>query len=67
MKELEAAAQTLGVELARLEVRVPEDFEGAFEARDPERAGALIAQADPLVTNRAERSRTWRSSTACRR
>jgi ABC transporter substrate binding protein len=32
LKDLEAAAQTMGVELQRLEVRVPEDFEGAFEA-----------------------------------
>jgi putative ABC transport system substrate-binding protein len=33
-------------------VRVPEDFEGAFEAATRQRAGALIAPGDPLVTNR---------------
>jgi putative ABC transport system substrate-binding protein len=42
----------MGVELQRLEVRVPEDFEGAFEAATRHRAGALIAPGDPLVTNR---------------
>ena len=52
LKDLEAAAQTMGVELQRLEVRVPEDFEGAFEAATRERAGALILPGDPLVTNR---------------
>jgi ABC-type uncharacterized transport system substrate-binding protein len=52
LKELEAAAQPLGVKLQRLEVRVPEDFAGAFEAATRQRAGALIAPGDPLVTNR---------------
>jgi putative ABC transport system substrate-binding protein len=52
LKDLEAAAQTMGVELQRLEVRVPEDFEGAFEAATRQRAGALILPGDPLVTNR---------------
>jgi putative tryptophan/tyrosine transport system substrate-binding protein len=52
LKELEIAAPTLGVKLQRLEVRVPGDFEGAFEAATKQRAGALIAPGDPLVTNR---------------
>jgi len=52
LKELEAAAQPLGVELQRLEVRVPEDFASAFHAATRQRAGALIAPGDPLVTNR---------------
>ena len=52
MKDLEAAAQTMGLKLQRLEVRVPEDFEGAFEAATKQRAGALVAPGDPLVTNR---------------
>jgi putative ABC transport system substrate-binding protein len=52
LRELEAAAPTLGLKLQRLEVRVPEDFEGAFEAASRQRAGALIAPGDPLVTNR---------------
>jgi putative ABC transport system substrate-binding protein len=52
LKDLETAAQRMGVDLQRLEVRVPEDFEGAFEAATGQRAGALIAPGDPLVTNR---------------
>ena len=52
LRELEAAAQTLGMALQRLEVRVPEDFEGAFEVAITQHAGALIAPADPLTTNR---------------
>jgi putative ABC transport system substrate-binding protein len=52
LKELAAAAATLGVELQRLEVRAPGDFEGAFKAATRQRAGALIVPGDPLVTNR---------------
>jgi putative ABC transport system substrate-binding protein len=52
LRELDAAAETLGIELQRLEVRVPEDLEGAFEAATAQRAGALFAPADPLTTNR---------------
>jgi putative ABC transport system substrate-binding protein len=52
LKELEAAAQTLGLKLLRLEVRVPGDFEGAFEAATRQRVGALILPGDPLVSNR---------------
>ena len=52
LKELEAAAQTLGMEIQRLEVRVPEDFESALEAATKQRAGALFVPGDPLVTNR---------------
>lgn len=52
LKQLDAAAQALRLELQRLEVRVPGDFEGAFEAATKQRAGALIAPGDPLVANR---------------
>ena len=52
LKELEAAAQSLRLTLHRLEVRVPADFEGAFRAAVKQRAGALIAPGDPLVSNR---------------
>jgi putative ABC transport system substrate-binding protein len=52
LKELEAAARTLGLTLQRLEVRIPEDFEGAFQSAIRQRAGALIAPGDPLVANR---------------
>ncbi len=52
LKELEAAAPAVGVRLQRVEVRVPEDFEGAFKAAVRQRAGALIAPGDPLTANR---------------
>jgi len=52
LKDLEVAAKTIGAELQRLEVRIPEDFEGAFETATKQRAGALILPGDPLVTNR---------------
>jgi putative ABC transport system substrate-binding protein len=52
LRELEAAAPALRLKLQRLEVRVPTDFEGAFEAAIRQRAGALIAPGDPLVSNR---------------
>ncbi len=52
LKELEAAAQTMGVQIQRLEVRAPEDFEGALVAATRQRAGALFVPGDPLVTNR---------------
>jgi putative tryptophan/tyrosine transport system substrate-binding protein len=52
LKELERAAQSLRLTLHRLEVRVPADFEDAFETAVRQRAGALIAPGDPLVTNR---------------
>ncbi len=52
LKELEAAAPTLGLKLQHLEVRVPGDLEGAFKAATRQRVGALIAPGDPLVANR---------------
>lgn len=51
-RELGAAAPTLSIELVRLEVRVPDDIAGAFEAANRQGAGALVLPADPLVTNR---------------
>jgi putative tryptophan/tyrosine transport system substrate-binding protein len=52
LKELDAAAQRVHLKLQRLEVRVAGEFEGAFEAATRQRAEALIAPGDPLVTNR---------------
>ena len=52
LQELAAAAPKLGLELQPLEVRVPDDFEGAFQAAIRQQAGALIVPADPLTTNR---------------
>ena len=52
MKELDAAAPALDVEILPLEVRVPGDFEGAFEDAARQQAQALIMPGDPLTTNR---------------
>jgi ABC-type uncharacterized transport system substrate-binding protein len=52
LKGLEAAAPLLRLTLQRLEVRVPEDFEGALKAAVGQRATALFVSGDPLVTNR---------------
>lgn len=51
LRELDAAAQTLHMEVQRVEVRAPADLEGAFAAAAA-KAGALIVPADPLTTNR---------------
>jgi len=51
LRELEAATHMLALEIERLEVRVPEDIEGAVVAAS-QRTGALIVPADPLTTNR---------------
>ena len=54
VRETEAAARTLGVQLQSLEVRGPDDFESAFAAATRGRAGALITVEDPLtLTHRA--------------
>lgn len=52
LKELEIAAPPLGLELLRLEVRVPEDFDSAFEAAIRRHAEALFVPNDPLFLNR---------------
>jgi putative ABC transport system substrate-binding protein len=49
MREVQAAARTLGFEVATLEVRRAEDIVPAFEALDG-RADALYVCADPLVS-----------------
>jgi putative ABC transport system substrate-binding protein len=52
LRELEDAAQTLGLSLRRLEVRTPADLGQAMETAVREGCGALIIPADPLTTNR---------------
>src|SRR5262245_28276400 len=52
LRALESAAPQLGLQLQRLEVRVPEDFEGALQSAVRQHAGALFVPGDPLVTNR---------------
>ena len=52
LKVLDATAPKLGMELQRLEVRVPDEFEGALQSATRQRANALFVPGDPLVTNR---------------
>ena len=49
-KETQVVAPALGVQLQSLEVRSPNDFEGAFRSATTERAGALIVL-QSLLTN----------------
>jgi len=48
LREAEAAARLLRVQLQTLEVRGPDDFETAFAAVTRERAGALLVAADGM-------------------
>ena len=48
MKELKDAGQTLRVQLQLMEVRSPDDFDGAFAAMTKERAGARLVVADAI-------------------
>ncbi len=51
--ETEAAARSLGLRLQALDVRRPEDIEGAFQATAAERADGLVVLRDPITnTNR---------------
>ena len=52
VRETQRAAQALGVAVQVLEVRRPEDIEGAFAAVPQAGAGALLLLADPLVLER---------------
>jgi putative tryptophan/tyrosine transport system substrate-binding protein len=49
LRAVQGAARALGVELQRVEVRVPEDFESAFVATTAARPDALLVAADPLI------------------
>lgn len=56
LRAMEVAARTLGVQLQILEVRVADDFEGAFRVADQRRAEALIIfQSPALSVARTER------------
>jgi putative ABC transport system substrate-binding protein len=49
-KETQVAGRTLGIEVQSLEVRGPDDFDGAFETARRLRPDALITVEDPLIT-----------------
>jgi putative ABC transport system substrate-binding protein len=48
IREVNGAARSLGVQLQLLEVRGPNEFEGAFAAMAKERVGALLVVADAV-------------------
>ena len=50
-KETQRAAQILGVEVQSLEVRGPDDFDGAFEAAKRQQPDALVTIGDPLTAD----------------
>jgi putative ABC transport system substrate-binding protein len=55
LKEIEVAAQALGIQLQILEVRQPSDFDVAFSAITRERAHALLPLGDPLIVSNRTR------------
>ncbi len=48
-RALDAAGRTLGVEIQRIEIRRPGDFEGAFRSAARGGAGSVLLQDDPLL------------------
>jgi putative tryptophan/tyrosine transport system substrate-binding protein len=48
-KETQGAGRTLGIEVQSLEVRGPDDLDGAFEASRKQRPAAMITVEDPLT------------------
>jgi putative ABC transport system substrate-binding protein len=54
-KETQAAGRTLGIEVQSLEVRSPDDFDGAFEAAIKQRPDALMTVEDPLTVTYQKR------------
>jgi putative tryptophan/tyrosine transport system substrate-binding protein len=50
-KETHTAARRLGIEVQSLEVRSPDDFDGAFEQARRQRPEALIEVEDPLTNS----------------
>jgi putative tryptophan/tyrosine transport system substrate-binding protein len=55
LKETEVAAQSLGLTLQPLEVRIPDDFDGAFKAATSRRVQALLPLGDPLMSTQRRR------------
>jgi putative ABC transport system substrate-binding protein len=56
LRATQAAAQALGVELHVLEVRTPNDFEGAFAAVTRGRAGAVLVIGDAFLAGNRTRT-----------
>ena len=49
VRDIQTTAQALGVQLQTMEVRGPDEFEGAFAAMTREHAEALLVLGDPLT------------------
>jgi putative ABC transport system substrate-binding protein len=54
-KEVQAAGRTLGIEVQSLEVRDPDDFDGAFQTVQRQHPDALMTVEDPLTFNYRKR------------
>ncbi|WMT75425.1 ABC transporter substrate-binding protein [Bradyrhizobium sp. Ash2021] len=54
-EELERTNRNLGVELDTMEVRVPDDLNGAFQALANSGVQAVVVQTDPMFFNERER------------
>jgi putative ABC transport system substrate-binding protein len=55
LKEMQSTAQSLGLELQRVEVRASEDFASAFSVMVKKQAGALAVPEDAMLNSQAER------------
>lgn len=55
IREVNAAARSLGVQLQLLEARGPNEFDGAFAAMAKERVGALLVVSDTIFNNHRKR------------
>src|SRR5437016_5258582 len=55
IREVNVAAQSLGVQLQLLEARGPNEFDGAFAAMAKERVGALLVLSDAMLSSHRTR------------
>jgi putative ABC transport system substrate-binding protein len=54
-EQVQAASGTLGIEVQSLELRQPDDFDGAFETVQRQHSDALMTVEDPLTFNHRKR------------
>ena len=54
LREAEAAAQALGVQLQALEARAPQEIDSAFAAMTRDQVGALVVLGDAILYNQRE-------------
>jgi putative ABC transport system substrate-binding protein len=54
-RELREAARVLGMTLHPVEIRGPDDLDGAFAAMTTQRASALITSSDPVIVHHGKR------------